>query len=46
MKKNYKHLSAEERAAIMIEHRKGGSIRTIAGPAGAQRFDGVARTGA
>ncbi|MGF6504460.1 IS30 family transposase [Paraburkholderia sp. 32] len=31
MKKNYKHLSAEERAAIMIEHQKGGSIRTIAG---------------
>ncbi|SDR50209.1 Helix-turn-helix domain-containing protein [Paraburkholderia tuberum] len=31
MKKNYKHLSAEERAAIMIEHRKGDSIRTIAG---------------
>jgi IS30 family transposase len=30
MKKNYKHLSAEERAAIMLEHRKGLSIRTIA----------------
>nr|WP_242539746.1 IS30 family transposase [Trinickia mobilis] len=30
MKKNYKHLSAEERAVIMIEHGKGSGIRTIA----------------
>lgn len=30
MKKNYKHLSAEERAVIMIEHGKGGSMRAIA----------------
>ncbi|MHA6851823.1 helix-turn-helix domain-containing protein, partial [Ralstonia pseudosolanacearum] len=28
--KKYKHLSAEERAVIMIEHRKGSSVRGIA----------------
>ncbi|MGF6696612.1 hypothetical protein OKW38_001223 [Paraburkholderia sp. MM5496-R1] len=41
MKKNYKHLSAEERAAIMIEHRKGGSIRSIAGLLGRVASPGV-----
>jgi IS30 family transposase len=30
MKKNYSHLSAEERAVIMIEHGKGCSMRAIA----------------
>jgi IS30 family transposase len=30
MKKNYSHLSAEERAVIMIEHGKGSSMRAIA----------------
>ena len=30
MKKNYSHLSAEERAVIMIEHRKESSVRSIA----------------
>ncbi|WP_155738993.1 helix-turn-helix domain-containing protein, partial [Ralstonia pseudosolanacearum] len=28
--RKYKHLSAEERAVIMIEHRNGGSTRAIA----------------
>lgn len=30
MKKNYSHLSAEERAVIMIEHGKGSSMPAIA----------------
>lgn len=30
MKKNYKHLSAEERAVIMIEQGRGSSVRAIA----------------
>ncbi|MCC8403887.1 helix-turn-helix domain-containing protein [Paraburkholderia sp. MMS20-SJTN17] len=30
MKKDYKHLSAEERAATIIERRKGASIRAMA----------------
>lgn len=30
MDKQYQHLSAEERAAIMIEHGKGASLRAIA----------------
>jgi IS30 family transposase len=30
MKKNYSHLSAEERAMIMIEHQRGSGVRTIA----------------
>ncbi|EDT42845.1 regulatory protein LacI [Burkholderia ambifaria MEX-5] len=30
MKKKYQHLSAEDRAAIMIEHRRGAGIREIA----------------
>jgi IS30 family transposase len=30
MKKNYSHLSAEERAMIMIEHQRGTGVRTIA----------------
>jgi len=30
MKKTYQHLSAEDRAAIMIEHQRGASIREIA----------------
>lgn len=30
MKKNYRHLSAEERAVIMIEQGKGSSMRTMA----------------
>ncbi|WP_278653237.1 helix-turn-helix domain-containing protein, partial [Pandoraea pnomenusa] len=28
--RKYKHLSAEERAVIMIEHRSGSSTRAIA----------------
>jgi IS30 family transposase len=30
MKKNYSHLSAEERAMIMIEHQRSGGVCTIA----------------
>jgi hypothetical protein len=41
MKKNYRHLSAEERAVIMIEYGKGTSVCAAAR---AQRIDGFART--
>jgi hypothetical protein len=37
MKKNYTHLSAEERAVIMIEHGKGSSMRAIAACSDAAR---------